>query len=397
MRPVLALLVVLRPAPLAQAPRAVSRADAITLAAAHGPRAILARADSLAVAGDLAAARAFANPTFSATYTKSVPRYHYIVDIPIDWPWMRAPRVGAARAGADAEGARFAFEVAAVRFDADTAYTVALAAQAHARLSRRTAADADSLLRVARLRRDAGDASEMDTRLAEINAGELANNAAEDSLAALGALMNLQLVMGLPGDAAVELTDSLQLPDTTGDLVPTDPLPVIAAQAQLTAAERSLTLARSVNLLSPSVQVGVERGDPTGSEPGALPTFGIALPLPLFNWNGGAITRARADRDAAQARLDATRRAAAAERTRAVGERAVALTRARRDAGLVASADSVAAMFLKAYAEGAVSLPEVLEAQRNAREALGRYVDDLALANTAVGLVKLLDATREHP
>ena len=54
-------------------------------------------------------------------------------------------------------------------------------------------------------------------------------------------------------------------------------------------------------------------------------------------------------------------------------------------------------MFLQAYGEGAVSLPEVLEAQRNAREALGRYVDDLALANTAVGIVKLLDATREHP
>ena len=171
MRPVLAILVALRPAVVAQTPRAVSRADAVALAVARGPRAAVARADSLAASGDLAAARAFANPAFSATYTKSVPRYHYIFDIPIDWPWMRAPRVGAARAGFDAEGARVAFEVAAARFDADTAYTVALAARAHARLSRRTAADADSLLRVARLRRDAGDASEMDTRLAEINAG----------------------------------------------------------------------------------------------------------------------------------------------------------------------------------------------------------------------------------
>lgn len=396
MRPVLTFLVVVRPL-LAQTPHAMSRADAVALAVARGPRAAFARADSLGAAGDLAAARAFPNPAFSATYTKSVPRYHYIFDIPIDWPWLRAPRVGAARAGAEAEGARFAFEMAAARFDADTAYTVALAAQAHARLSRRTAADADSLLRVARIRRDAGDASDMDTRLAEINAGELVNAAAEDSLAARSTLMNLQLVLGLPADGALTLTDSLQLPDTAGDQVPADPLPVIAAQSELTAAERFLTLARSANLLSPSLQVGVERGDPTGAEPGALPTFGISLPLPLFNWNGGVITRARAERDAAAARLEATRRAALAERSRAVGERTVALARARRDAGLVASADSVAAMFLQAYGEGAVSLPEVLEAQRNAREALGRYVDDLALANTAVGLVKLLDATREHP
>ncbi|HYK09641.1 MAG TPA: TolC family protein [Gemmatimonadales bacterium] len=395
MRPVLVFLFLLRPA-LAQTPRAVSRADAVALAVAHGPRAATARADSAATYGDLAAARAFPNPSFSATYSKDVPQYHYIFDIPIDWPWLRAPRVGAASAGAEAGLARFAFEVAAVRFDADTSYTVALAAEAHARLSRRTAIDADSLLRVARLRRDAGDASEMDTRLAEINAGELANTAAEDSLAAVAALVNLQLVMGLPGDAAVVLTDSLQFPDTAGDQMPAASLSVLEAQAELTAAERSLTLAKSGNLLSPSFTVGVERGDPTGQEPGGLPTFGLSLPLPLFNWNGGAITRAHAERDAAQVRLDATRRAATAERTRAVGERSVALARARRDAGLVASADSVAAMFLQAYGEGAVSLPEVLEAQRNAREALGRYVDDLALANTAVGLVKLLDATREH-
>lgn len=395
MRPVVAVIILLPLSVRAQNPRGISRADAVAAALAHGPRAAVARADSAAARADLAAARAFANPTFSATYTKSVPRYHYIFDIPVDWPWVRAPRVGAASAGADAAGARYAFEIAAVRFDADTAYTVALAALAHARLSRRNAADADSLLRVARLRRDAGDASEMDTRLAEINAGELSNNAAEDSLTARSALENLQLVMGLPADSLVSLGDSLQLPDTIGGPGPAEPLAVVEARAQLQAAERVLSLQRSANLLSPSVQVGLERGDPTGSEPGALPTVGIALPLPIFNWNGGAIARARADRDGAAARLDATRRAAAAAHARAVGERTVALARARRDAGFVTSADSVAAMFLKAYAEGAVSLPDVLEAQRNAREALARYVDDLALANTAAGFVRLLDATED--
>jgi cobalt-zinc-cadmium efflux system outer membrane protein len=397
MRRVLALALLLPVSASGQGPREISRADAVTAALAHGPRAALARADSAAARSDLAAARAFANPTVSATYTKSIPRYHYLLDIPVDWPWVRAPRVGAARAGAEAEGARYAFEVAAVRFDADTAYTVALASLAHARLSRRNAADADSLLRVARLRRDAGDASEMDARLAEINAGELAGTAAEDSLAAVAAVLGLQLVMGLPGDSAVVLHDSLELPDTAPDQVPAEPLAVAAARAQLQAAERVLSLQRSANLFAPSVQVGVERGDPTGAEPGALPTIGIALPLPIFNWNGGAIARARAERDGAAARLAATRRAADAARARAVGERAVALARARRDAGLVADADSVAVMFLQAYAEGAVSLTEALEAQRNAREALGRYVDDLALANTAVGLVRLLDAAQEHP
>jgi len=382
----------------AQTPRAVSRADAVASALARGPRVALARADSAATGGDRGAARAFPNPTVSATYTKSVPRYHYLVDLPLDWPWLRAPRVGAADAGAEAAAARYAFERAAARFDADTAYTVALAALAHARLSRRTARDADSLYRAARLRRDAGDASEMDTRLAEINAGLLANAAADDSLAAAAALVSLQLVMGLPGvGPAIVLTDTLGLPDTTVAAGPEEPLAVTEARADLRAAEGALSFQRAANLPAPAVQFGVERGDPTGSEPGALPTIGLSLPRPLFSWNGGAIARARADRDRAAARLTAVRQGAAAERLRAAGERAVALERVRRDAGLVASADSVAAMFLAAYGEGAVSLPEVLEAQRNARETLGRYVDDLALANTAVGLVRLLDAAEGGP
>lgn len=399
MRPLLAFALLLPAAGQAQGPRTLLRSEAVARALARGPRALAARADSAAARGDLALARAFPNPAFSASYSKSVPRYHYILDIPVDWPWTRGPRVGAASALGDAQAARYAFELAAARFDADTAYTVALAALAHARLARRNAADADSLLRVARLRRDAGDASEMDTRLAEINAGELANVAADDSLAARSALLTLQLVIGMPPESTIVLGDTLALPDSAAPIppAPAEPLAVVAAQAELVAAERTLSLERSVNLLSPSIQVGVERGDPTGSEPGALPTFGISLPLPLFNWNGGGIIRARAERDGAGARLTATQRGAQADWTRAVGERAVAVARARRDAGLVANADSVAAMFLQAYGEGAVSLPEVLEAQRNARETLGRYVDDLALAATAAGLVRLLEATVEHP
>jgi outer membrane protein TolC len=37
-------------------------------------------------------------------------------------------------------------------------------------------------------------------------------------------------------------------------------------------------------------------------------------------------------------------------------------------------------MSLTAYREGQSSLPNVLEAQRNARDVLGQYIDDLAAA-----------------
>ena len=69
----------------------------------------------------------------------------------------------------------------------------------------------------------------------------------------------------------------------------------------------------------------------------------------------------------------------------------------RRESRACASADRVAAMSLRAYAEGAVPLANVLEAQRNAREALGRYIDDVALLNDAAGAVRLLTGSRDQP
>ncbi|HWC73030.1 MAG TPA: hypothetical protein VG454_03760, partial [Gemmatimonadales bacterium] len=66
-------------------------------------------------------------------------------------------------------------------------------------------------------------------------------------------------------------------------------------------------------------------------------------------------------------------------------------------AALVASANRVAAMSLQAYSEGAVALANVLEAQRNAREILARYIDDLAAADTAARTLRWLTATPDEP
>jgi len=376
----------------------VTRAQAVAAALERGARAALGRADTAAARGVVRAARAFPNPAFSATYTKAVPQYHAIVDLPLDVPWLRAPRIGAAEFERDAVRYGFAFERAAIRFDAETSYTHALAAAAHARLSHRNARDADSLLAMARLRREVGDASELDVRLAAVNAGQLENVASDDSLSSIAALVALQLAMGLPGEEpAIALADSLSPPADSAAAGAGEPLPVVAARASLHSAERTLTLAHRSVFEAPSLQLGVENKDPTGSEPGLLPTVGLSLPLPLFNWNGGAAAQAAAARDRAQAELDLVRRETDAAIARARRERTAALARLERDARLLASADRVAAMSLQAYGEGAIPLANVLEAQRNAREALGRYIDDVAAAHNAVAQVRLLTATPDQP
>jgi len=380
------------------AQRPVSRAQAVEAALARGARAAFGRADTTLASGVLGAARAFPNPSLSATYTKDLPHYHYVADLALDLPWLRSARIGSAASARDAARYGFAFERAAIRFDVDTTYTRALTALAHARLSRRTARDADSLLAMARLRREVGDVSELDVRLAEVNAGQLETIAVDDSLTALDAVLSVQLAMGLSADSpGITLADSLA---PTTDTVPGDPgepLRVAAAAATLRSAERGLTLAHRSVFAAPSLQVGIERGDPTAPAGTVLPTIGLSWPFPLFSWNGGEIRQARALRDRAQAQLDLTRRESAADMSRARRVLAAALERVARDRRLLASADRVAAMSLQAYAEGAIPLANVLEAQRNAREALARYIDDVGLVNDAVGAVRLLTASADQP
>ena len=375
----------------------VTRAQAVAAALARGARAAFGRADTAAAAGTLHAARLYPNPSAAASYSKDVPHYHVAADLPLDLPWIRSARIGAAASARDAARYGFAFERAAIRFDMDTTYTRALAALARARLSRRTALDADSLRKMAQLRREVGDVSELDVHLAAVNAGQLENVAADDSVAAVQAHLGVQLAMGLPAeDVTITLADSLVPPPSPPpDTMPPaagEPLRVAAAAASLRSSERALALARRSVFAAPSLQVGFDTDDP-GGQRGLLPTVGLSLPLPLFNWNGGEVRQAAAARDRAQAGLDLVRRETGAELARVRRGFALALARLERDRRLLSSADRVAAMSLQAYAEGVVALPNVLEAQRNAREALARYIDDVAAANDAAAAVRLLTAT----
>jgi hypothetical protein len=107
----------------------------------------------------------------------------------------------------------------------------------------------------------------------------------------------------------------------------------------------------------------------------------MSIPLPILNRNGGPIALAEAERERARAELALARLETRTAIGRALRSRNLALERVRRDRVLVESAERIAAMSLTAYREGAQGLPAVLEAQRNAREILNQYIDDLAEAS----------------
>jgi outer membrane protein, heavy metal efflux system len=376
----------------ARAQQVVTRSEAINAALTRGARLGIARADTAIAHAQLLTARSLQNPVLATSYSKATPQIHVTMELPIDLPGVRGSRVAAAQALQRAATYRFQFERAAIALDADTTFTRAQAALAHARLSRRNAADAESLLRMAVARRDAGDASELDVQLATVNSGQQSNIAVGDSVLAVLALEDLRTAMGLPAQGpTLMIADSLAPPSPDADGVAAGTtLPVAAATAALSAAEIDVRLQRRSVFGSPGLLAGFETRDPSGSEPGILPTFGISLPLPLLNRNKGPIAQAEAARTRARAELELARLESSAQLSRALRQRTAALARVARDETLLVSANQVAAMSLTAYRAGASSLPNVFEAQRNAREVLGQYIDDLAAAWIANSTVRLL-------
>jgi len=247
------------------------------------------------------------------------------------------------------------------------------------------------------VRRDAGDASELDVLLATVNAGQAANVTAADSLTYVSTLFDLQAVMGLDANRVVITPiDSLTLPTSpNADGVPVRTLPVAAAELALTAADLSVRAQRRSVFAPFSIQAGIEHGDP--SQPGILPTFGISIPIPLLNRNRGPIAVAEAERERARAELALARIETQSAIGRAIRSRNLALEKIQRDRLLVESATRIAAMSLTAYREGAQGLPAVLEAQRNARDILSQYIDDLAtawIATATLGLYNLTPSSR---
>ena len=371
----------------------LSREAAVASAVERGGRLRLAGADTATAAALLRVAGTFENPLVSAEYTKSAPRYHLTLELPFDYTWLRQTRIAAAEASRSAAQFRYSFERAAVALDADTTYTRALAAEAKLRLSRRNAIDADSLRRIAIARRDAGDASDLDVELATVSAGQQANVAAGDSLTLISTLLDLQTVIGLSAAGELTLTDSLVAPSDSIVARSGQPLPIAAAEAALRSASLGVRLQKRSLFAATSITGGFETHDPSRDEPGVLPVVGFSIPFPLFNRNSAQIAVAQAEQYRAQAERDVAILETRASIARTARERATALANVARDQTLVASANRVAALSLTAYREGAAPLATAIEAQRNAREILSQYIDDLAAAWIATAALRVRTLT----
>jgi cobalt-zinc-cadmium efflux system outer membrane protein len=375
--------------------RPVTRAEAVAVAVAQGPRVAVARSDSAAAVASVSRAKKWENPLFAFDYTRDTPKQHYSLGIPLPFP-SRGTRIDIANLGLTSATQRLTFERESVAYDADTTYTAALVAAARARLSARAARDADSLLTLATLRRDAGDASDLEVELATVSAGQLANAAAGDSLEAADAVIAVQALMGLPTvNASIAPADTLDLPPPTAPPVAGTSLRIAAAESDARAAQLGVSVEHRWLFTQPALVIGFETDDPGGSGNQLLPTIGFSFPLPLFNQNGAGKQAAIAARDRANAELALQRIELTSARARAERGLIVARERVTRSLRLAESAERVVSLALLAYREGAATLPVVIEAQRTSRGTLFQVLDDIAAVRNSAGLIRLLSLTAD--
>jgi outer membrane protein TolC len=200
------------------------------------------------------------------------------------------------------------------------------------------------------------------------------------------ALTSTPIAIGIPSALNVA-------PSPVPTPAPTPTPSIAAAEASVQAAEQSVLRERRSVFLWPSLSVGVEFHDPTGSETGLLPLIGFALPLPLFHRNQGPIAEAEAERERARAQLASVRLEVRQRLAEGLRERAALRAEVNRDLALIVSAQRVATRSLTAYREGASALPAVLEARRSAREVLAQYIVDVAALLTVNTELRALTQT----
>ncbi|HEX7616949.1 MAG TPA: TolC family protein [Thermoanaerobaculia bacterium] len=374
----------------AAAPR-VTLAEALRLARAQNPDLLAARADLESARAQRATAVALPNPALAyatskiatdgspanttygnAFYNRS---YDTVVSASqlVEIGGKRKDRRVSADEGIAGATARLAdtarlLEAAVVR-----AYTAALVARASAAIARETAASFGKTAGLATEREAAGEISTSEKTQIEIAAGRFLADAAQADLAYANAARALAALLNLPSAAPAEDLDApgeITQPDSPA--TPNDDAflarrPDLASlEAAVRKAEAELALQKAFRTPDPTLLAQYERQPPDQRN---TVGFGVSFPLPVFNLNGGGIHASRvavesARRDLARGRVRVRQDLAA---TRDAFETAQ-LRALRLVNDLLPKAQTVRDTVRFAYEQGAASLLELLEAERNAND-----------------------------
>jgi cobalt-zinc-cadmium efflux system outer membrane protein len=208
---------------------------------------------------------------------------------------------------------------------------------------------------------------------AEVERSRAEFAAAQASETTAFARLSALIGVGRPYDRiVVSLLDAPVSPPPAGDGAAS--AAIEAARAEQVAAAARVRSAGAEAFPDVRLSVGVRRYD--NLDDNAL-VFGLSVPLPLFNRNGGGVASARAELTSAEAKLRQTELDLAADRRAAVADATSAdsqLSAAR--AGENASVEAYRLARI-GYEAGRVPLLEVSAARRSLVEARRRTIDAL--------------------
>ncbi len=363
-------------------------------------RAVQVRGRAAEAAAGVAEARAerrvagqIPNPILSFERTADVPHQHLLFDQSLSWLATR----GADRAAKDAALRRARSDstqlLAGIVQEVRIAFFGAVGAHEALRLVGEQVSLADSLAFLAQRRFEAGDISRFEWEQAAQEARrshQLLSKAREEAGAAQAAFAHA-IGWNAPDppvaqgslDEGLDLSAPLELPP---DSIPF----LVSAVADSAALALEFHSARRGRFPVPSITGGAEWGDPDLPNQ-TLSVIGFAVPLPLWNSGGAAVTvaRARAERGAAlarEARIEATR--VLTETRVRLAETAVR-ARFARDS-LVPAARQLRERALAAYRAGETPILAVLDAFRSEREVVQAAVEDLTAFQTALAAWRAL-------
>jgi cobalt-zinc-cadmium efflux system outer membrane protein len=368
----------------AEAEIAPPYATLLTEAQTRSPRLSEAAASVRQAQGQVQQAHARPNPVASVqieNFAASSPfgsdqaQTTLTVDQPIELGGKRSARIAASRAGVTFAQARAELTRVDFSFTLADTYIQAEAAQRKLALAEEALALARESLRITQVLLDAGREAQL--RVLQVQATvtsaeaqvQLAKASAVDALAKLTALANAAepYTAVSPG-----LLDRAPINRSAAPLDPAATPAVIAAEADRDAAARRVNVERVRSVPDLTASIGVRRFPYDNST--AL-VAGVSAPLPLFDRNRGNTASARADLDAATARLATARLDAEAGTRSALFRLDAATARLASLTSAEATANDVFRLTRTGYENGRISLFELLNAQRTLTEARSMAVD----------------------
>jgi cobalt-zinc-cadmium efflux system outer membrane protein len=294
---------------------------------------------------------------------------------PLEIGGKRPARMAAAGAGLAAARAQQTQIRVDFAYDLAVAYVVAEVAGRRLDLAMEAVDRAREDERAARALVSAG--READLRAVQANAATAAAQAdlegaradAAEALVRLSGLVGIQQPYSGVEQSLLDLATMLKPPPLQAPF--TSPA-VLVAEAARDAAARRVTVERTRAVPDVTVTLGARRFP---GENSTSVVAGLAVPLPLFNNNSGAIATAAAELSAADARLNSARLNADADWRSASSQALAADRRVTAANGAEAAAGEAYRLARVGYDAGRTPLVELLTARRNLTEAQMRVLD----------------------